>query len=163
MRTLEFTVADVPAPEEYVRRVTRAMAKSSLWIVGNTVVLSYRAFIAARIALAVLATHRCTRRLELMLATRGGHCSREELAALLHSYRETYSKVLDLQRFVLSEGQLSALEPTIVWLLDEYLLVVDDAVETLELCVDPEVRNHIADEIHIADSGSSDAHLQTSA
>ena len=163
MRTLPFTVSDVPGREQYVRRVTRAMANSSLWIVGKTVLLYYRAVTAARIAIAVLATRRCTRRLEALLANRADHCSRDDLAALLHSYREDYKRVLDLQGFVLSEGELSALKPSIVWLLDEYLLVLDDMVETLELCVDPEVRKQIADEIHFADSGSPDAHVHTSA
>ena len=163
MRTLEFTVPDVPGREQYVRWVTTAMAKSSLWIFGETVLLYRRVVAAARIAIAVLATRRHTRRLELLLASRGDHCSRDELATLLQTYREYYRRVLDLQGFVLSEGELRALEPTIVRLLDEYLLVLDDVVETLELCVDPEVRKQIADEIHFADSGSPDEHVHTSA
>ena len=139
------------------------MAESSLWIVGKTLLLYYRAVTAARIALALLATRRRTTRLEVLLASRSDHCSRDHLATLLQSYREDYRRVLDLQGFVLSKGELSALEPTIVWLLDEYLLVLDDVVETLELCVDPEVRKQIADEIHFAHSGPPDAHVHTSA
>ena len=62
------------------------------------------------------------------------------------------------------DGEQSALVPTILRLLDEFLLVVDDMVETLELCVDPEVREQIGNEIQrIADSGSPDIHVRTSA
>ena len=153
----DYTV-DVPAPEEYVRGASfSAVTVRMGWL--KLPILVTRAWIAARIAAQLLRTVRNSRRLEKALARDADDTARrahDELVRLLDLQRELYRKAADLRSCVLSvEGGNATLVPTIVRLLDEFLVVVDDTVETLELCVDQEVRKHIASELQqiAADSG----------
>ena len=171
MRTLGFTDYDVDvlAPEEYLRQIARLSTVTVRvgWLKWRIIV--NKTWIAARIATQLLRTVWNTTRLEKMLSCGADDVDRlahHELVRSLDSRRELYKKVADLHSCVLSvdDGEQSALVPTILRLLDEFLLVVDDMVETLELCVDPEVREQIGNEIQrIADSGSPDIHVRTSA
>ena len=61
-------------------------------------------------------------------------------------------------------GNTHGLSRVIVWLMDDYLAIIEDVIETLELSVDPHVRTSLANAIHdITDSRPPDPNVRTPA
>ena len=95
--------------------------------------------------------------LEVLLNAAGGDMGglRKDLARLLDSRRKMAAMMASIRESVLDVmGRKGLLVSVILQLMDDTLESVDDQIETLELSVDQEVREHLAREIRqIAASG----------
>ena len=155
MQAIDFTFArDIPTADEYTRRVEAPPAVKATWHRFRRT--AFRVRLVARLVLRKRELTRVAKRVEAVLikpAAESDELIRTELMALLgqeRGLRETYwtfRNAVRRERDLLSRITLR--------LADDSLLVIDDAIETLELSVDPEVREYLACELQrIPDSRS---------
>ena len=143
-------VADIaiPSADDYMRRakVAASRQRARIMLFVHRVVLAFR---TARIRALVRGSNA---ELDKMLNELGGVADdalQRAMPKLLHARRDMANRLAELRETILNAeaGCKGPLISIIVRLLDDTLEIVGDDIETLELSVDQEVRDHLAREI----------------
>ena len=156
----EFTV-DIPTPDEH-KRVTAALVKLG-WF--RFTLVGFKAGVVVQLARCRRQMTRAVSGIDRILAHRAGNFDEEargEFVGLLKTERDLREHIHDLRGSIQRQGKLGLLDRITLRQLNDILFLVDDMIETLELGVDPEVREQLASELQrIAASDSPNAHVRT--
>ena len=152
---------DIPSADDYLRHIVPVPTfrpTASVFLLQCEIVV-YKAVVALSMAVVRLKVERNAKNVEVSIEEGAGH---DVLVKILERQRLLQAKVAGLLGSI-SQRDRGFLVPTTLRLLEDILLILDDTIETLELSVDPEVREHLACEIQrIAASHSPDSDVRTS-
>ena len=143
-------VADIaiPSADDYMRRAKVAASRQR----ARVMLFLYRVVLAFRTARIRGLVRGSNAELDKMLNQLGGVADdglQRAMPKLLNARRDMADRLAELRETVLNAepGRKGPLISIIVRLLDDTLEIVRDDIETLELSVDQEVREHLAREV----------------
>jgi hypothetical protein len=134
---------DVMISEDaFVRPVTREST-----VIGALRQTAAKTMLAVRLTIGRRKIAQLADMLEEYLAQHADDSNRDMLLEVLGHMRGAARGLARRRERIMDTDRLGGLDRAVLRLLDENLVVVEDVIETLELCVDPAIRDYLEREI----------------